>query len=136
MVWSVSTAKIFDRCQRQWFFKQHFANARSKDEARRKAYLLGKLQSVSSWRGSVVDQVLSFEVIAALGRDETVSEAESCEFRLCEKLGITLRWHDMRHFAVSLWIEQGFSIKEVMTFAGHDSVLGQEATWRSSHANW
>lgn len=29
------------------------------------------------------------------------------------------RWHDLRHFAVSLWIEQGFSVKEVMTFAGH-----------------
>jgi integrase len=33
-----------------------------------------------------------------------------------------MRGHDMRHFAVSLWIEQGFSIKEVMTFAGHASV--------------
>jgi integrase len=41
---------------------------------------------------------------------------------LCDKLKIRLRWHDMRHFAVSLWIEQGFSIKEVMTFAGHSSV--------------
>jgi len=41
---------------------------------------------------------------------------------LCEKVGVTLRWHDLRHFAVSLWIEQGFSIKEVMTFAGHSSV--------------
>jgi integrase len=41
---------------------------------------------------------------------------------LCDKLKIKLRWHDMRHFAVSLWIEQGFSIKEVMTFAGHASV--------------
>jgi integrase len=41
---------------------------------------------------------------------------------LCQKLGIKLRWHDLRHFAVSLWIEQGFSIKEVMTFAGHASV--------------
>ena len=29
------------------------------------------------------------------------------------------RWHDLRHFAVSLWIEQGFNVKEVMTFAGH-----------------
>jgi len=77
MVWSVSTAKMFDRCQRQWFLKQHFANARSKDEARRKVYLLGKLQSVSGWRGSVVDQVLSFEVIPALGRGETVSEAKT-----------------------------------------------------------
>lgn len=29
------------------------------------------------------------------------------------------RWHDLRHFAISLWIEQGFNVKEVMTFAGH-----------------
>jgi integrase len=41
---------------------------------------------------------------------------------LCRNLGIEMRWHDLRHFAVSLWIEQGFSIKEVMTFAGHSSV--------------
>jgi integrase len=40
---------------------------------------------------------------------------------LCRELGITLRWHDLRHFAVSLWIEQGFSVKEVMTFAGHSA---------------
>ncbi len=39
---------------------------------------------------------------------------------LCGKLGIKLRWHDMRHFAVSIWIEQGFSILEVI--AGHASV--------------
>jgi len=77
MVWSVSTAKMFDRCQRQWFYKQHFANARSKDETRRKVYLLGKLQSVSGWRGSLVDQVLSFEVIPALQRREEVSETRT-----------------------------------------------------------
>ena len=41
---------------------------------------------------------------------------------LCREVGIDLRWHDLRHFAVSLWIEQGFTIKEVMTFAGHSSV--------------
>ena len=41
---------------------------------------------------------------------------------LCQKVGVEMRWHDMRHFAVSIWIEQGFSIKEVMTFAGHASV--------------
>ena len=41
---------------------------------------------------------------------------------LCARLGIEMRWHDLRHFAVSLWIEQGFSIKEVMTFAGHRSI--------------
>jgi len=41
---------------------------------------------------------------------------------LCREVGIVLRWHDLRHFAVSLWIEQGFSVKEVMTFAGHSSI--------------
>ena len=41
---------------------------------------------------------------------------------LCKEVGVTMRWHDLRHFAVSLWIEQGFSIKEVMAFAGHASV--------------
>ena len=42
--------------------------------------------------------------------------------KLQEEVGVKLRWHDLRHFAVSLWIEQGFSIKEVMTFAGHSSI--------------
>ena len=41
---------------------------------------------------------------------------------LCEEVRVSMRWHDLRHFAVSLWIEQGFSVKEVMTFAGHASV--------------
>jgi integrase len=41
---------------------------------------------------------------------------------LCRDLGIRMRWHDLRHFAVSLWIEQGFPVKAVMTFAGHSSV--------------
>lgn len=41
---------------------------------------------------------------------------------LCRQVGVDLRWHDLRHFAVSLWIEQGFNVKEVMTFAGHSSV--------------
>ncbi len=41
---------------------------------------------------------------------------------LCRAVGVDMRWHDLRHFAVSIWIEQGFSIKEVMTFAGHASI--------------
>lgn len=42
--------------------------------------------------------------------------------KLMDKVGVRMRWHDLRHFAVSLWIEQGFTIKEVMTFAGHSSI--------------
>lgn len=40
---------------------------------------------------------------------------------LCKQLDIEMRWHDLRHFAISMWIEQGFPIKAVMTFAGHSS---------------
>jgi len=50
------------------------------------------------------------------------SNTKSAFLRLQEKVGTRIRWHDLRHFAVSLWIEQGFTIKEVMTFAGHASV--------------
>ena len=41
---------------------------------------------------------------------------------LCQAHGIEMRWHDLRHFAVSLWIEQDFSAKAVMEFAGHSSI--------------
>lgn len=37
-------------------------------------------------------------------------------------VSVKVRWHDLRHFAISLWIEQGFSVKEVMTFAGHSGL--------------
>ena len=73
MVWSVSTAKMFERCQRQWFFKTKLANARAKDWKRQRAYRLSKLQSISAWRGNVVDQVLSNEVIPALERGWAIS---------------------------------------------------------------
>ena len=39
-----------------------------------------------------------------------------------EHYGIQMRWHDLRHFAVSLWIEQGFPPRAIMEFAGHSSI--------------
>ena len=38
------------------------------------------------------------------------------------QVGVEMRWHDLRHFAVSLWIEQNFSPKAIMEFAGHSSI--------------
>jgi integrase len=32
------------------------------------------------------------------------------------------RFHDLRHFAVSCWIAQGYDPKAIMTFAGHSSI--------------
>ena len=35
---------------------------------------------------------------------------------------IRFNWHALRHFAVSTWIEAGFSPKTIQTFAGHSSL--------------
>ena len=69
MQWSVTDSKIYRRCPRQWYFYRLFRNHKAKDPARKKAFRLGKLQSISAWRGSVVDDVLSEMLIPALGRN-------------------------------------------------------------------
>src|SRR5258708_6998631 len=73
MIWSVSTGKMFERCQRQWFFKTQLANAKAKDEIRRRAWRLSKLQSLSAWRGNLVDQVLSQEVLPAFVQARSIT---------------------------------------------------------------
>ena len=40
-----------------------------------------------------------------------------------ERAGIQrINWHALRHYAISTWIEQGMSPKEIQTFAGHSSL--------------
>lgn len=74
MIWSISEGKAFRRCQRQWYFKHCVANANAvKDPLRRRAYLLSKLQSISGWRGSLVDTVISTVLIPALNRKQTAT---------------------------------------------------------------
>lgn len=67
MVWSFSSSRMFQHCQRQWFIKQYVANANAKkDPMRREAYLLSTLQSLHAWRGSLVDSVISEKMIPYL----------------------------------------------------------------------
>ena len=66
MTWSFSISKQFTQCQRQWFYKTKVANGVAKDPLRKEAYLLSKLQSVYSWRGKIVDTVLSDYVVKNL----------------------------------------------------------------------
>lgn len=65
-MWSLSAAKTFKKCQRQWYYKSCLANWKAKDPLRRKAYLLSKLHSISSWRGSIVDSVISEVIVPIL----------------------------------------------------------------------
>jgi hypothetical protein len=77
MVWSISESRNFRRCQRRWYFKNCVANAiAKKDPMRREAYLLSKLQSVSAWRGQIVDLVISDTLVPALNGRRRVTLAD------------------------------------------------------------
>jgi hypothetical protein len=68
MRWSYSASRSFRQCQRQWYFKNVVASARAKEPIRRRAYLLSKLQTVSAWRGRIVDEVISKTIVPGLNR--------------------------------------------------------------------
>lgn len=69
MVWSISESRTFRQCPRRWYFKNCVANAvAKKDPLRREAYLLSKLQSISAWRGQLVDLVISETLVPALNK--------------------------------------------------------------------
>jgi hypothetical protein len=66
-MWSFSNGRLFNKCQRAWFYKNHVANANAtKNPLQREAYILSKLQSVAAWRGNLVDHVISTRVVPAL----------------------------------------------------------------------
>ena len=68
MVWSFSSSRLFRKCQRQWYYKNYVANSRAKNQVRREAYYLSKLQSIFAWRGSIVDDVISNDIIPDLNQ--------------------------------------------------------------------
>jgi hypothetical protein len=77
MVWSISESRGFRQCQRRWYFKNFVANAvAKKDPVRREAYLLSKLQSISAWRGQIVDLVISDTLVPALNARRRVTLAD------------------------------------------------------------
>ncbi len=76
MIWSYSTSRMFNKCQRQWCFKSHVANANAtKKPLAREAYVLSKLQSVYAWRGNVVDAIADSKIVPALERGWVLNES-------------------------------------------------------------
>ena len=54
--------------------------------------------------------------------------------RLCLRAGIQqLRFHDLRHEAISRWFEQGLTISEVMKLSGHKTFM---TAFNYSHADF
>lgn len=73
MTWSHSSAKQFRQCQRQWYYKNRLASHKARDPVRREAYLLSKLNSLSAWRGKLVDHVISKYVLPQIKREPAAS---------------------------------------------------------------
>jgi hypothetical protein len=66
MIWSFSDSRTFARCQRKWFYDAILANGIAKDPDRHEAYLLSKLQTLSAWRGQIVDKAIETSLVPAL----------------------------------------------------------------------
>lgn len=73
MTWSHSSSKQFRQCQREWYYKHCLASPRARDSLRREAYLLSKLNSLSAWRGKLVDHVISTYVLPQIRREPAAS---------------------------------------------------------------
>lgn len=77
MNWSFWGEKTFHSCQQQWLFKNKFAHPRAtKDPLRREAFLLSQLKTIHSWRGLLVDQVISEYIVPRLNTDWEINESE------------------------------------------------------------
>lgn len=69
--WSFSNSRLFNKCQRQWYYKNYFQKWQAKEGTpEREAYLLSTLQSISAWRGRIVDQTISRNVMNLLKNGE------------------------------------------------------------------
>ena len=84
MRWSYSKSKIFASCQKKWYYQSIVAYHKTKDEDRRKAFLLKQLQSIYAWRGSLVDKIIEKEIIPRIIRRQPINEGEI--FNLAENL--------------------------------------------------
>lgn len=69
MIWSISGYKQFNKCPRQWYYRNIVADARVKKDAyRREMTILSKLQTLDAWRGALVDDVISRLLVSAINR--------------------------------------------------------------------
>ena len=53
---------------------------------------------------------------------KTLLDAYARDPKLMSEQPVYTNWHSLRHFAISTWIEAGFTPKEIQTFAGHTSL--------------
>jgi hypothetical protein len=77
MKWSFSENLAFRACPRKWYFAYKMANALARTPIRKEAFHLSKLQSIEAWRGKLVDQIISDEIIPHIKRAQPTSLDEA-----------------------------------------------------------
>ncbi len=80
MKWTYSSSRIFVKCQKMWYFHTNYANSRSKNQLRKQAFQLKQLQSISAWRGSLVDKTIERTMISYINKNEHPRKSEILEF--------------------------------------------------------
>ena len=121
MRWSYSASRSFRQCQRQWYFKNVAANSRAKDPFRKRAYLLSKLQSISAWRGRIVDDVISNMIIPNLnqGHRVTLQDAKNLARRLFDRQLAYARLHPINDPSLQISkVGEDFAVFHVMEYEG------------------
>lgn len=78
--WSFSSSRLFQKCPRQWYFKTRVAYHGFNDPIRREAFLLSKLQTIYSWRGSLVDRVILMRYVPTLKRGLPVNLSDLLKY--------------------------------------------------------
>ncbi len=132
MRWSYSASRSFRQCQRQWFFKNVVANARAKDPFRKRAYLLSKLQSISAWRGSIVDNVISNTIIPNINRRSpiTLNDAKTYARSLFDRQLAYARRHPLGDLALKVSQEgDDFAVLYPMEYGGELPEHEIERAW-------
>lgn len=78
MKWSFSQYVTFRECPRKWYFAYKLAHSRAtKEPIKKEAFRLSKLQSVESWRGNLVDKVISKIIIPSVSQNSIISLDQS-----------------------------------------------------------
>jgi PD-(D/E)XK nuclease superfamily len=80
MIWSISSFKQFQRCQRKWFLDEKVGSRSNKNTFRKEIYLLSQLESIEAWRGKIVDYTISEFIIPKIQKKQPINQTEVIEF--------------------------------------------------------
>src|SRR5690606_8008765 len=82
--WSYSAVNTLRQCNRKYYFSNILATHGRKNPMRRKAYELKKMQTLTMWKGSLVDKFMEKTIIPA------IKAKQSLDFELLAQEAVEL----------------------------------------------